>query len=161
MIGFEFSSEQKLIQQSIREFAKKELVPLVRIIDDNQKIPSYIIKKMAELGILVMNFTQDYGGSNADPVFCGIVAQELARWDISCAIFTFFLVECAWGYILEKYGTEKIKNSIVSKVTLDKIFLGIAATKPDAGSDLANIRAVARKLGNKYVISVRRHLSAE
>ncbi|MDI6916658.1 MAG: acyl-CoA dehydrogenase family protein [Thermoplasmatales archaeon] len=153
MVDFEFNDEQRMMQKTVGEFCKKEIVPIVRKIDDEKKIPDNIIKGLANLGLLGMTVSTDYGGIEADPITVGVVAEELARADISCAAPTFFLVQAAWGYILNKYGREAAKRDILPKVTRGKAFLGIAATEPDAGSDLANMKTVAEKSGDKYIIN--------
>jgi acyl-CoA dehydrogenase len=153
MIDFEFNNEQVMIQKTVRDFCKNEIVPIVRKINKNEQIPDDIIKSLAELGLLGMTVSKEHGGIEADPVTVGVVAEELARADISCAIPTFFLVQAAWGHILNKYGTKKAKEDILPNITKGKAFLGIAATEPDAGSDLANMKTIAKKSANKYVIN--------
>ncbi len=153
MLNFEYNSEQKLIQQTVSEFVRKEISPIVRKIDEDEKIPDNIIKSLANLGLLGMTVAAEYGGLDADPLTTGIVAETLARADISCAVPTLFLVQNAWGYVLDKYGSEEAKQEILPKVVQGRAFLGIAATEPDAGSDLANIRTVAQAKGEKYVLS--------
>lgn len=153
MIDFEFNNEQNMIRKTVREFGLNEIVPNLRKIDTDKKIPHDIIEKLTDLGLLGMTFSPDYGGMDAEPLTVGIVAEEIAKADISCAIPTFFLVQNAWGYILNKYGTEKTKKEILPKVTQGTAFLGIAATEPDAGSDLANIKTTAQAKGDSFVIT--------
>lgn len=153
MMNFEFSEQQRMIAHMAREFCEKEIVPIVRKIDEDRKIPSDIIRAMANQGFLAMSVSKKYGGIEADPITVGIVAEEIARADISCSVPTFFLVEAVWGYILDKYGTDKAKEEILPKVTKGKAFLGIGATEPDTGSDLANIQTIAKKTHEGYLIN--------
>lgn len=153
MMDFEFNDEQKLIQRTVRDFCKNEITPILRKMNEDEKIPDSILKSLAKLDLLGMTVSEEYGGIKADPVTVGVVAEELARGDISCAIPTFFLVQAAWGHILDKYGTNKAKEDILPKITKGEAFLGIAATEPDVGSDLANMKTIARKSGNKYIIN--------
>ncbi len=150
---FEFTTAQKLIHKTVQDFAQKELKPILRRMDEEERIPEKIISRLSELGLLGMTFSPQYGGSVSDPITVGIVAEELARGDITCAIPTFFLVQNVWGYILNKYGADKIKKEVLPRIVQGKAFLGIAATEPDAGSDLVNIRTVARLAGDKYILS--------
>lgn len=142
-----------MIQKTAREFCQKEIAPLVRKIDEEEHIPDEIIHKLAELRFLGMSFSGDYGGMEAEPITVGIVAEELARADISCAVPTFFLVQNAWGYILDKYGSKKVKQDVLANVIQGRSFIGIAATEPDAGSDLTNIRTTAQKKKGYYLIN--------
>ncbi len=152
-MDFELSAEQRLIQHTIRDFGQKEIKPLLRKIDEDERIPFSIIQSLSKLGILGITVAKEYGGADADPLTTGIIAEELAKADISCAIPTFFLVQAAWGYVLNKYGRESIKNEILPKITKGTVFLGIASTEPDAGSDLANMKTTAIKKDDKYIIS--------
>lgn len=153
MINFEFTDEQRMIRDTIREFGKKELTPRLRQMDEEKKIPDEIIRKLAELGLLGMSVSHKFGGAEADPVTVGLVAEELAWADISCAVPTFFLVQAAWGYILDRYGREEVKGEVLPRITAGKAFLGIAATEPDAGSDLASIRTAAGRDGPTFVLN--------
>lgn len=153
MLNFDFTEEQLAIKESVRDFAQKEITPHIRKMDDEAKVEPAIIKGLADMGLIAMTVDKDYGGIEADPITVGVVAEELARADISCAIPTFFLVPCAWGHIFNKYAKDKVKKDFLPKVTSGKAFLGIAATEPDAGSDLASIRMTAKRSGDKYIIN--------
>lgn len=152
MLDFEFTDEQKKWQKSVKKFCQRHVVPKIRSMENNGEIPDDIIKGLAELGILGMTVSSKYGGKEAEPITVGIVAEQLAKADITCAIPTFFLVQAAWGYILDKYGTEKAKKDILPAITKGEAFLGIAISEPHAGSDIANIKTNAKKSGDGYVI---------
>lgn len=107
MIDFEFSEEQFEIREVVRNFCRKKISPIFQKIDREGKIPYEIVQGLSELGILGMTVSPEYGGISADPVTVGVVAEELAKADITCAIPTFFLVQCAWGYILDRYGKKE------------------------------------------------------
>jgi len=153
MIDFEFTAEQSALQQKVRDYARKEIVPRVRKIDTEKKIPAPVLEGLAGLGLLGMTASTTHGGLGADPVTVGIVAEELAGADISCSIPTFFLVEAAWGYILSKYGWEERKREILAPVTKGKAFLGIAVTEPGGGSDVAAVKTTAVREGDAYRVN--------
>ncbi len=153
MINYEFTNEQNEIREMIRNFARKEISTLIQNIDSEGKIPDKIIKGLSNLGILGMTVSPEYGGANADPVTVGVIAEELSSADITCAIPTFFLVQCAWGFIMNKYSKEEVKKTILPLVTKGEAFIGIASTEPDAGSDVANIKTHAIKKGDKYILN--------
>ncbi|GAB6273531.1 MAG: acyl-CoA dehydrogenase family protein [Peptococcaceae bacterium] len=153
MMEFDFNEEQKMIQKTAREFCQEKIAPIVRKLDEEKKIPAEIIKDMSNTGYIGMSFSADYKGLGADPVTVGLVAEEIARADISCVIPTFFLIPVVWGYIFNKYGVEKAKANVLPKVVKGEAFLGIAATEPNVGSDLANMKTVARKAGDNYIVN--------
>ena len=153
MSNFSFTEEQKLFRETIREFCEKNLTARSREIDENRKIPDEIIKGMAQLGLLGMTVSPEYGGSGADFTLTTIATEELARSDNSVATAVLFLVEAAWAYILDKYGTEKAKEEVLPKVTKGETFIGIGSTEPDVGSDIAALKMRAKKEGNAYVLN--------
>lgn len=152
-MNFAFDTEQDLIRKAVREYAQKEIAPRVREIDDGRRIPDEIIAGLAGMGLLGMTVSTDYGGAGADPVSAGVVAEELARADISCAVPTFFLVQAAWGYILDRYGHRSARKDVLLDVCGGKAFLGIAATESDVGSDLAAMKTRARREGDGYLLT--------
>lgn len=153
MLNFEFTVEQKEIGESVRAFSKREISPSVQEINKEERIPEKIIKGLSELGLLGMTLSPEYGGIEADPITVGLVAEELASADITCAIPTFFLVQCAWGYIFDKYGRKKAKEKFLPHITKGEAFIGIAATEPDTGSDLASIKTYAEKKDGKFIVN--------
>ena len=152
MMDFEFSREQKMVQKTVREYSQAELAPFVDTFDEEGLIPQDVIQDLADIGLLGVSVSSKYGGIDADPVMVGIIAEELARGDISCAIPTFYLVMATWGHILDLYGTEAAKEAILPAMCKGRAFLGIAATEPDTGSDLGNMRTFAKREGDKYVL---------
>lgn len=135
-MDFSWSDEEKLWRQTVRSFAEKYITPHVRDIDTNRQIPPDLVKKMAELGLLAPTVSSKYGGSNLSWTMAGIAAEELGRADISLAIPVLYLVEAAWGYILDKYGTDELKKEYLPRVCAGEAFCGIAVTEPEGGSDI-------------------------
>lgn len=153
MIDFEFTEEQKMFRDSVRRFCEEKIKPRVREIDSSGKIPDEIIRGMAELGLLGITLSEEYGGVGADPILAGIGGEEIGRADISCATAVFYLVQAAWGHILDRYGTNEVKEEVLPKVTRGRAFIGIATTEPDAGSDLGSMRMVARRRDGGYILN--------
>ncbi len=152
MISFDFTKEQRIMQTRVRDFCRKEIFPIVRKIEDGGRIPDEVIQGLSSLGLLAMTVSEQYGGLEADPVTVGLIAEEIAKADISCAIPTFFLVEAAWGSVFERYGTKQAKEEILPGVTGGKAYLGIAVTEPDSGSDIAAMKTKAVKKENEYLV---------
>jgi len=108
---------------------------------------------MAGIGLLGMSVSQEYGGGGLDAVMAGIVAEELARTDVSGAIPVFFLIHNAWSYLVDKYGTKKLKDEILPGIRRGQMFLGIASTEADMGSDLAAMQTRLSRDGDGYVLN--------
>ena len=135
-MDFALTEEQRLWQRAVRDFAQKEIAPRVREIDATERIPPEIIEGMAEMGLLAPLTGEEYGGAEADWMMATIAAEELGRADISLAIPVLYLVEAAWGFIFDRYGTPELKEEYLPKVTRGEAFLGIATTEPGGGSDI-------------------------
>jgi len=135
-MDFSWNEEQRLWRQAVRDFAQKEIAPRVREIDTTERIPREIIQGMAELGLLAPVCAEEHGGAGMDWTLAAIAAEELGRADISLAAPVLYLVEAAWGFIFDRYGTPELKAEILPQVTAGEAFLGIATTEPEGGSDI-------------------------
>lgn len=153
-MDFGWTREQEMWRRTVREFAQERVAPRVREIDSSGKIPKDIIKGMADLGLLALTTSEEHGGAGADWMMAAIAAEELGRADISLAIPVLYLVEAAWGFVFDRYGTEELKAAYLPKVTAGEAFLGIATTEPSGGSDIVNAcRTKAIKDGDAWVLN--------
>jgi len=153
-MDFSWSEEQNIWRRTIRDFAQKKIKPKIREIENSKKIPDEIIKNMAKLGLLAPTTSKEYGGSEIDWTMACIAAEELGRADISLAVPVLYLVETAWGYIFNRFGSTKIKEEYLSKITSGEAFLGIAVTEPEGGSDiLGAAKTKAIKKGNFWILN--------
>jgi acyl-CoA dehydrogenase len=153
-MDFGWTREQEMWRRTVREFAQERIAPRVREIDSSGKIPKDIIKGMADLGLLALTTSEEHGGAGADWMMAAIAAEELGRADISLAIPVLYLVEAAWGFVFDRYGTEELKAAYLPKVTAGEAFLGIATTEPSGGSDIVNAcRTKAIKDGDAWVLN--------
>lgn len=152
-MDFGWTQEQEMWRRAVREFAQDKITPRVREIDSSGKIPRDIIKGMADLGLLALTTSEEYGGAGADWTMAAIAAEELGRADISLAIPVLYLVEAAWGFIFDRYGSDELKAAYLPLVTAGEAFLGIATTEPSGGSDIVNAcRTKAVRDGDGWVL---------
>ncbi|MDH7477430.1 MAG: acyl-CoA dehydrogenase family protein [Candidatus Bathyarchaeota archaeon] len=154
MVDFAFTEEQELFRNALREWCQKSL-PLekIREFDRNGEIPKEIIKQMADLGLLVMTAPQEHGGTGADWVTACIAGEELGYADISIAIPVFWLVESSWGFVVDRYCTEEVREAVIHPAVKGEAFIGIASTESGGGSDVAAFKSAARKEGNDWILN--------
>lgn len=154
MVNFDFSEEQKLFRKAVREWCEKEL-PLERIreMDSQGEIPKEIIKGLSDLGLLLMTIPEEHGGAGTDWTTACIAAEELGYADISIALPVLFLVENSWGFVVDKYCTEQIREEVIRKAVKGEAFIGIASTESGGGSDVAAIKTTGRKEGDYWIIN--------
>ncbi|MDG6217961.1 MAG: acyl-CoA/acyl-ACP dehydrogenase [Candidatus Thermoplasmatota archaeon] len=135
-MDFNWTEEQLIWRKTVKEFGKKHITTKVREIDTTRKIPVDMVKGMGQLGLLAPTVSKEYGGANLDWTMACIAAEELGRADISLAIPVLYLVEAAWGFILDRYGTKKLKERYLPSIVSGDAFCGIAVTEPEGGSDI-------------------------
>ncbi|MEM2585869.1 MAG: acyl-CoA dehydrogenase family protein [Archaeoglobaceae archaeon] len=148
---FEFSEDQRLLREAVKEFAEKEIVPNAKIYEEKEEYPWDIFRKAAKLGYIAPDLPEEYGGSNLDFLSCAIIAEELCRADssIGSAIAT-----AALGCPMIKYfGSDEQKEKYLPRVTSGKTPSAIAITEPDAGSDVAAIKTKAERVSDGWIIN--------
>jgi len=147
---FELSDEQRSIQKSVHEFAKKELAPKASFWDAQEEFPWELVKKMAEMGLTGLRLPTGYGGAGADLITAGIALEEVARYDHNCAI-----ILCGsniTGSVL-LHGSEGMRRHYLPDIIKGRCILAFAAMESDAGSDIRAIRATAKRVKNTYVVN--------
>ena len=154
MIDFSFTDEQNLFRESVKEWLAKNL-PLekVRENDEKHKIPKDIIKGLGDLGLLCMTLPEEHGGAGADWVTTAIAAEELGYADISVAIPVFFLVQASWGYVVDEYCTDVVRDTCLRKAAKGESFIGIGVTEPGGGSDVAGFKTMLKKEKDGWLVN--------
>lgn len=149
-MNFQLDDTQKMMQELARDFANKELAPIAAQIDQEERIPKEILKKMAEIGFTALNVPESYGGAGLDTVCKVLVISELARQCASTA--EVIAVHTLSTDIILKHGTEEQKMKYLTAATEGKIG-AFALTEPGAGSDAASAKTKAIADGDDYVIN--------
>ena len=149
MVEFSFTEQQEMFRKILHEWCQKNLtLEKVREMDTKGLMPPGIVKEMANLGLHIMTAPQEHGGTGADWVTACIAAEELGYHDISIAIPVFFLVQSSWGFVVDRYCSERVRKEYVNKAMRGEGFVGIATTEPGGGSDVAAFKSTGKKEGN-------------
>src|SRR3954468_19434912 len=85
-MNFDLSDEQKLLRDTVREFALAEVKPVAEELDREKRFPYEIVEKLGGLGLMGIPYPEEYGGGGADTLSYAIAIEELARIDSSVAI---------------------------------------------------------------------------
>jgi acyl-CoA dehydrogenase len=152
-MDFSFTKEEELFRSSVREFCGKTIAPRTAQIDEKGEIPRDIIASMADMGLLGMTVSGEYGGRGAGFIRAAIAAEEIARADMSMAAAVFYLVEAGWGFLLERYGTRQAREDVLPAVVKGKNFLGIASTEPTGGSDITSISTTLKREPGRLIVN--------
>ena len=151
-MDFDLTDEQKLFQQTVRNFCVKELQPLASRIDKEEYLPKDLYKKMGKLGLMGMTVPKKYGGAGIDKISYMIALEEISRVCGSTGIIVEAHNSLGVGHIYEK-GTEAQRKKYLPKLTNGTAFAAWALTEPNAGSDAAATQTTAVLDGNEWVIN--------
>ena len=147
-----FSEEHSLLLKMISDFAKSEIIPIAREIDQNSRFPSEVINKLGELGLLSIPVPKEYGGSGMDNVAYAAAIMELAKADASIAITVAAHTSLGTMPIVLS-GTEEQKKKYVPKLASGEVLGAFGFTEPEAGSDAGATKTTAEKKGKDFVVN--------
>jgi cyclohexanecarboxyl-CoA dehydrogenase len=146
---FKFSRQEELWQWAVREFAEGELAKqeLMAL----EEVPLDLLKKMGELGFFSVKVPKEYGGNPGTWVMMGILAEEMAKMNISVSYMTMVSYEVSLPLI--SYGTDEAKAEWVQDLVKGAKRGCISAGESDSGVDLGAIKTEAIRENDSYVIS--------
>ena len=151
-MDFSLSEEHQAVQKLARDFAEKEVAPIIKEADRKQEMPSFILPRLGELGLLGLCIPVKYGGQGMDYITLGLVCEELDYVDI--ALRTALSVHLGLNSLgLLQWGTEEQKQRYLVPQAMGEKFGMFGLTEPGAGSDAANMSSTARLDGDSYVIN--------
>jgi alkylation response protein AidB-like acyl-CoA dehydrogenase len=152
LIGFEPTPEQRELQRLAQEFAERELRPIAAEWDEREEYPPDLLAKAARAGLTSYAIPAQYGGGGADAVTSALIAEELS-WGCAGLASTFSATMFPVRPLL-RFGTdEQRKRYLPLLAREDGTLAAIAFTEAHAGSDVAAMRAEARRDGDAYVLS--------
>jgi glutaryl-CoA dehydrogenase (non-decarboxylating) len=152
MFDLELTEEHRLLEQSVREWAAREIAPRIHDLDREHRFDRDILPQMADLGLLGISIPTEYGGSGMDYISLGIASEELEYVDTSLRVIMSVhaglncLSLLAWG------NEDQKQRYLVPQAHGEKIAT-YGLTEPGAGSDVRGIQTVATKRGDRYFLS--------
>lgn len=150
----ELNEEQKLIQETAREFAKAQLEPLAARLDREDDRPAFLanLKKLAELGFMGLNVSAEYGGSEAGVVAFSLAMTEIARACASTAVTV--SVNNMVCEVIQAIGSAEQKKKYIPRICSGEYAAGaFALTETGAGSDPAGMTTTAVAEGDEWVLN--------
>ena len=128
-MNFDFTEEQKMIQESAKSFAENEIAPTAVERDINAIFPTEIVKKMGELGFMGMMVSPDYSGAGMDTISYVLAMIEISKVDASLGVIMSVnnSLVC-WG--LETYGSDFIKEKYLIPLALGEKLGAFALSEP-------------------------------
>ncbi len=151
-MDFELTEAQKMFQEAIREFAQKEIAPLVDEAEKTSSFPMQLFPKMGQLGYLCARYPEKYGGSGLGKIGDCICVEEVAYHSVGIAAGIMVQSGIGTGAIYNR-GTEEQKQKFLVPAIKGQKIAAFGLTEPNAGSDAASIQTTAVRKNGKYVLN--------
>ena len=151
-LDFSLNEEQRAIRDAAREFAQKEIDPIVEEIDESQTFPRELFKQAGELGFLGILFPEKYGGADLGYENYVQIIKEISRVDPSVGLSVAAHNSLCSNHIY-KFGTEEQRQRWLVPLAKGEMIGAWSLTEPGAGSDAAGTRARAKKVDGGWVLN--------
>jgi len=150
-MDFAFSPDQQMLQSTLADFARRELLAAYPARDRDEDLPPALIRKLGELGVLAPMVEPRFGGTGLDYVSLGIAHEEIARGDFNAAYV--LLIAALIGAIIARQADEAQRAAMLPPICRGEILPALAVTEPGGGSDAAHVRLQARRDGDGYILN--------
>ena len=151
-MDFRLTEQQELLRRTVREFAEAEIRPHVREWDDTGHFPTELMPKLGELGLMGIQFPEEYGGSGMSAVDYCICIEELSRVDPAIALSVAAHNGLCSAHIY-MFGSEEQKRRYVVPLARGEKIGAWGLTEPTAGSDAGAMRTAAARDGADWVLN--------
>ena len=151
LMDFRPTEQQQVLRRAVREFAETEIRPFVREWDTVQAFPRALVAKMAALGLMGIQFDEEYGGAAMSAIEYCICVEELARIDPAVSLSVAAHNGLCASHIA-MFGTEAQKRRYLVPLATGAWIGAWGLTEPTAGSDAARLRTAAARDGDGWVI---------
>jgi short-chain 2-methylacyl-CoA dehydrogenase len=151
-MDFELSDEQRLLRDTVRDFARQEVAPVAEELDRTKAFPYELVAKMGELGLMGIPFPEEYGGGGADTLSYALAVEELTRVDSSVAIT--MAAHTSLGTMpIALWGSDQQKDDWLPTLCSGKKLAAFGLTEPEAGSDAGNTKTQAKLDDGEWVVN--------
>ena len=151
-MDLELSDEQRLIEETAREFTDQEILPRARDSDRAQRFDLELARRLGDMGYLGAPVAEEYGGRSLDYTSYALIVEQVGRGDSAMRTVVSVQTSLVCGSI-ERWGTGEQKHRWLPRLCAGEAFGCFALTEPDAGSDPASMRARAEKIDGGWRIS--------
>ncbi|MGY8828670.1 MAG: isobutyryl-CoA dehydrogenase [Pseudomonadales bacterium] len=149
-MDFELSDEQRLLVESARQFASRELAPHAADWDRDHHFPVDVIKRAAEQGYLALYINEEDGGLGLSRLSASLIFEQLSAGCIATTAFLTIHNMASW--MLASFADQTLKDAWLPRLVSGELLASYCLTEPDAGSDAARLRTRAKRDGDDYVL---------
>jgi alkylation response protein AidB-like acyl-CoA dehydrogenase len=151
-MDFALTGEHRMVQQMVKDFAQKEVAPVIKEFDRAQEMAPFILPRMGKLGILGICLPVKYGGQGMDYIALGLACEELEVVDSTLRVV--LSVHIGLNSLgLFQWGTEEQKQRFLIPQARGEKIACFGLTEPGAGSDVAALVSTARRDGDEYILN--------
>jgi alkylation response protein AidB-like acyl-CoA dehydrogenase len=149
-MDLDLGPEQQQMIDTVKRFVEREVRPVARALEHADEYPTALVGKMRELGLFGLGVPSEYGGLGVDYVTYARVFEELSRgWMSLAGVIGTHGIVC---YLVRSFGSDAQKQSWLPRLASGELRGGLALTEPEGGSDVANLRTSAKKIGDEYLL---------
>lgn len=154
-MNFLLTEHQNMIKESAYDFAHKIIEPMANDIEKNDRIPKDLLKELGKVDFAGILISEEYGGMGLSTLEFAIIVQEIAK--VSAVVASSYVSNICAAAILEKFGTEEQKNSILPEVVKGNKIIAVATTEPNGGSNWSiTMKSKAEEHNDKLEINGRK-----
>ena len=151
-MDFELTDEQRLLRDTVRDFARQEVAPVAEELDRTKSFPYELVAQMGRLGLMGIPFPEEYGGGGADTLAYALAVEELTRADSSVAIT--MAAHTSLGTMpIHLWGTDEQKDDWLPQLCSGQKLAAFGLTEPEAGSDAGNTQTRAALEDGEWVVN--------
>jgi len=146
------SDEQKLVRNSVRDWVKKSVSPIIEEYAQNAKFPKHLLKELAEIGAFGPTIPVKYGGSGLDEIASGLIMQEIERGDSGIRSTASVQSSLVMGAII-KYGVDEQKSRFLPRLASGELMGCFGLTEPDHGSNPGDMTTNYKDCGDHFLLN--------
>jgi alkylation response protein AidB-like acyl-CoA dehydrogenase len=154
-VDLDLSPEHELLRRTIRDFAAREVEPVVEEHEKKRQFPAAVVNKLGEMGLLGIPFPEEEGGAGLDTLAYAIAIEELARVWGSLALIVAAHTSLGCNP-LHLAGTDAQKKTYLVPMASGRVIGAYGLTEPEAGSDSGGTRTTARRDDGEWVLNGRK-----
>jgi alkylation response protein AidB-like acyl-CoA dehydrogenase len=151
-MDFDLPDEHRMIRDTVREFCEEEIEPIAWDIEEEHRFPEEIFDDLADLDMMGVPVSEEYGGLGGDQLMYALVTEELGRVSGSIGLSYAAHVSLA-SKPIELFGTEDQKEEWLRPLAEGEYLGSWALTEPGSGSDASDMDTTAERDGDDYVLN--------
>lgn len=149
-----FTKEHEQVRKALRDFVNKRINPFVDEWEEKGAAPLHdLFKEMGDLGFLGIRYDEQYGGQGLDYWYETVMLEEIARAHCGGVPMAIAVQTNMATPAIAEFGSEYLKDKYLRAAIRGEMVGAIAVTEPDAGSDVAAMRTIAKREGDVYVLN--------